>query len=363
MKSFFKKYSQSVAIGLIGLVISGGIVAAAPSPVFTNITQGFIRLATEGLGYFRYGYGYGYFGYLMGYGYGYGYDIRDRMMHIMSGGPAALDPSLFGFGGKSGAASIISFSSGYGPYSPSKPEGYGYTITYKTNYLAKTVIFLYTSTGYNEDKKIYLYDGIPGTDNAESEYASGIRTYSTSGLQCGTHYYVTIGVIDAGGNRWKSEGQEFATADCENGGGSDTSTPATSTPATSTPETPGDTAQQYVPTTGAYPRGSSAPFYPVVRENLPTPPINPNVPKPTALPISPVLRQGASGPGAKILQKTLNYLGFTVAPSGAGSPGNETEFFGPKTEAALGKFQKAYGLKVDGIYGPITKTILQVLIR
>lgn len=358
MKSFFKKYAQSIAIGLIALVIGGGIVAAAPAALYTNITQGFIRLATEGLGYFRYGYGYGYFGYLMGYGYGYGYDIRDRMMYIMSGGPASLDPSLFGFSGGKGGATITALSSGYGPYSPSKPDGYGYSVTYKTSYLAKTAILIYPSTGYNEDKATYLYEGIPGIDNSESEYASGTRTFSSSGLQCGTHYYITIRAIDAGGNQWKSEGQEFATPDCEGGGGSETSTPATSTP-----ETPDDADQQYVPTTGAYSRRSSAPFYPITRENLPTPPINPNVPKPTVLPISPVLRQGASGPGAKLLQKALNYLGFTVASSGAGSPGNETEFFGPKTEAALGKFQKAYGLKADGIYGPITKTILQVLIK
>jgi peptidoglycan hydrolase-like protein with peptidoglycan-binding domain len=36
-----------------------------------------------------------------------------------------------------------------------------------------------------------------------------------------------------------------------------------------------------------------------------------------------------------------NALGFTIAKSGAGSPGKETNYFGPATRLALIRFQEA----------------------
>ena len=44
----------------------------------------------------------------------------------------------------------------------------------------------------------------------------------------------------------------------------------------------------------------------------------------------------------KILQKSLNDLGFKLATDGAGAPGQETEYFGPRTKAALIRFQETY---------------------
>lgn len=43
----------------------------------------------------------------------------------------------------------------------------------------------------------------------------------------------------------------------------------------------------------------------------------------------------------KALQKFLNLKGFTVSTSGAGSVGNETNFFGPKTRDAVIRYQEA----------------------
>ncbi len=50
----------------------------------------------------------------------------------------------------------------------------------------------------------------------------------------------------------------------------------------------------------------------------------------------------------KKLQQFLNNNGYTVAKSGLGSKGRETEYFGPATVNALKAFQKANGLSVTG---------------
>lgn len=63
------------------------------------------------------------------------------------------------------------------------------------------------------------------------------------------------------------------------------------------------------------------------------------------------LRKGDSNNNVKLLQKiliSLNYLS-----------GSADGVFGPKTEAALKKFQKDKGITVDGIYGSESRTILE----
>jgi lysophospholipase L1-like esterase len=58
----------------------------------------------------------------------------------------------------------------------------------------------------------------------------------------------------------------------------------------------------------------------------------------------------------KLLQEYLNSHGYTVAVTGAGSSGNETDYFGALTKAALIKFQKANGITpAVGYFGPITR--------
>ena len=51
-------------------------------------------------------------------------------------------------------------------------------------------------------------------------------------------------------------------------------------------------------------------------------------------------------PDVKKLQAYLNSKGFTVAGSGYGSLGNETEYFGPLTRSALIKFQEQYRAEI-----------------
>jgi hypothetical protein len=59
------------------------------------------------------------------------------------------------------------------------------------------------------------------------------------------------------------------------------------------------------------------------------------------------------------LQKYLNAHGFTIATTGAGSPGNETMEFGALTKAALIRFQKAnHIVPASGYFGQKTRAVI-----
>jgi streptogramin lyase len=70
------------------------------------------------------------------------------------------------------------------------------------------------------------------------------------------------------------------------------------------------------------------------------------------------LSLGSRGPDVYILQKLLNSLGFVIATTGPGSPGNETDYFGALTKAAVIKYQKAKGIDPIGVVGPATRASL-----
>ncbi|HVM73302.1 MAG TPA: peptidoglycan-binding domain-containing protein [Candidatus Paceibacterota bacterium] len=65
------------------------------------------------------------------------------------------------------------------------------------------------------------------------------------------------------------------------------------------------------------------------------------------------LKMGATGGQVMWVQQFLNNHGFTVAASGAGSPGNETSFFGPATMKAVVAFQNA---NASAILAPVGLT-------
>jgi DNA-binding beta-propeller fold protein YncE len=73
------------------------------------------------------------------------------------------------------------------------------------------------------------------------------------------------------------------------------------------------------------------------------------------------LGYGSRGADVSLLQQFLNHKGFVLAQSGAGSPGNETQFFGPRTKNAVIRFQRAYYSTigaVTGYFGPKTRALV-----
>lgn len=68
------------------------------------------------------------------------------------------------------------------------------------------------------------------------------------------------------------------------------------------------------------------------------------------------LSLGSQGEDVRELQRWLNANGFQVAKTGPGSPGKETDYYGPATTAAVVKLQKVNKiLPAEGYFGPITR--------
>ena len=101
---------------------------------------------------------------------------------------------------------------------------------------------------------------------------------------------------------------------------------------------------------GAFSSGTSA-TVPTqsTHTTLPTTTTTPTIPRAKAP--TETLKQGDTGAQVVLLQKALNYLGFT-----AGTPDGS---FGPGTKLAVAQFQSAYGLTPDGVVGKDTLTKLR----
>ena len=75
------------------------------------------------------------------------------------------------------------------------------------------------------------------------------------------------------------------------------------------------------------------------------------------------LTLGSTGEDVRALQQFLNVQGFAVAATGAGSAGNESTAFGPRTQAALARFQEANNISpARGFFGPVTRARIATLI-
>lgn len=69
---------------------------------------------------------------------------------------------------------------------------------------------------------------------------------------------------------------------------------------------------------------------------------------------SPTLRRGNKGTHVKLMQQDLNYIGYKLDVDG---------IFGPITETIVRDFQKLAQIKIDGIYGPQTKNALYAFMK
>ncbi len=67
---------------------------------------------------------------------------------------------------------------------------------------------------------------------------------------------------------------------------------------------------------------------------------------------------GQNNKNVKVLQQFLNANGYTVAKSGPGSKGFETNYFGPATKKAVIAFQKANKISTTGTVGPLTRNAI-----
>ncbi|MBT7717722.1 hypothetical protein HN699_05135, partial [Candidatus Uhrbacteria bacterium] len=67
---------------------------------------------------------------------------------------------------------------------------------------------------------------------------------------------------------------------------------------------------------------------------------------------------GVTGEDVKELQQFLNSNGYNIAQDGAGSAGNETEYFGELTRQALVSWQQDNGLPAFGYFGPLTRELI-----
>ncbi len=67
---------------------------------------------------------------------------------------------------------------------------------------------------------------------------------------------------------------------------------------------------------------------------------------------------GTENEEVRVLQQTLNSLGYTVSATGLGSPGNETAYFGKKTLNALNAFQRAHNIPVTSSLDSTTRALL-----
>src|SRR6266542_3796597 len=74
---------------------------------------------------------------------------------------------------------------------------------------------------------------------------------------------------------------------------------------------------------------------------------------------APDLKLGSRGTDVWNLQRFLNSSAATqVAATGPGSPGSETQYFGPATQAAVKKFQAMHGVPSIGYVGTLTRAEL-----
>jgi len=102
---------------------------------------------------------------------------------------------------------------------------------------------------------------------------------------------------------------------------------------------------------------------PTAIRKAPVQPVQEKTDKQAAFQFTRELRSGFLGEDVRRLQIFLNSKGFLISKQGPGSPGQETTRFGAFTRDALIKFQQANQILATGILGPVTRNLINSLIR
>jgi hypothetical protein len=261
-----------------------------------------------------FGFGYGY-GFSAGHGYGYGYRDKDDA------------DGLFGFFGDDGSAKVDAKATG-----PTTIE-----VTYITE--------------YNAVNQVQYGKGNFNSNNTATSQVAGEYTVELTGLSCNTEYDIRVSSEDAGGNVWNDKAITVTTSACSSGGGgggssggsiSSLQTPATTLSSVQIASLMAQVQELLKLTTALMQQ----------RGLMITPP------GVAGVSFDRTLRLLMTGDDVREFQRALNSLGYLVATSGDGAPGNETRFFGLLTRDAVIRFQTAQGLVADGIVGPLTRAAL-----
>jgi hypothetical protein len=197
------------------------------------------------------------------------------------------------------------------------------SISFDTDELATSSVRFGTSTSY-------------GTTLITSP-AMNHHTYSFTGLSSSTTYYYMVTVTDTSGNTATTSPQTATTQ----------ATPTNTNKSFNNYTTSTNSLTVVPPASYSGGRSASSRIQNLISISV------------FVSSFSRDLTSGKTGSDVKSLQQYLNAKGFIVAISGAGSPGNETTYFGPATKAALIKFQKAMGISpTSGYFGPITRGMI-----
>ena len=196
----------------------------------------------------------------------------------------------------------------------------------------------------------------------------GTFSQTITGLTCGTAYQVQSFATNLSGVGTSTDSATFSTSACpvtpasvaisfSSGGGSVSTAELTNLLAPSASTTAYLNSLNVASVPGCPSRFICTPS---ISATTPTT-LNP-VSTTTVFTFTRNLKVGMTGVDVKQLQIFLNFQGFTIAKSGAGSLGHETTLFGSLTKAALAKFQKANGIAPSvGYFGPMTRAFIQKL--
>jgi T5SS/PEP-CTERM-associated repeat protein len=240
-------------------------------------------------------------------------------------------------------------------YRGTNAQGEGISSASTTVYtLADTPTNLSASS--NSNSITLSVDSFPNAISGQSGYyfsrsganSGWIQTnsWTDTGLSCGNSYTYSVKYRNGGGTETSEISITKSTSVCPSTSGSSVSSQVNNLIAMGNYELAKQISNQY---------GIDTPSNKSIVQTTPTNQTTPST-------FTRNLELGMAGADVRQLQQLLNKLGFTIAPAGPGSIGNEIDLFGKKTQDALIKFQKDNNITpAIGYFGPLTKKLISNL--